>query len=313
MARPMNEARPAQSGAPSPPAYYLWGPDGFRKREELARLAGELLPPGLAELNTDRVSAPTLAGGELAARARQVPVLSPRRLLIVRDANRLRAAQIEEVLAYLADPNPGAVLVFVDEEEDPQALRRRGFPKVAEALARHRGAVRECRSPTGGALERWMQERAARAAKRLSPEAVGALTELAGGTLAALAQEIEKLALFVGERAAIEADDVREIVGSGRMPAIRDLTDALRQGEAAQVLRAFDRLCREAVPLPYVLASLGRELEGSLRAGGDAAFPLDQAARALRALGRADEAIKGGAGSPRLALERALLEICRRP
>ena len=317
---PSPKTPPPRPGGPPPPAYYVGGSDGFRKREEIARLSAELVPPGLAALNLEQVSALSLAGGEFTARARTMPVFGPRRVLIVRDAQRGKADLVAEVLAYLARPNPDTVVLFVDEEEDPQALRRRGPSKIVEALARHRGAVRECRSPTGTVLERWIQERAGRAGKRLAPEAVQALLELAGGTLAILDQEIEKLTLFAGERGAIEREDVLAVVGDARVTGVRELTEALRRRDAAAALRAFDRLYREGVPLPYLLAALSREVSGMLRGGagpgaegGISRFAAPLVHRALGSLSRVDEAIKGGSTNPRLVLERALLEICGTP
>ena len=128
------------------------------------------------------------------------------------------------------------------------------------------------------------------------------------------------MTLFAGERGAIEREDVLAVVGDARVTGVRELTEALRRRDAAAALRAFDRLYREGVPLPYLLAALSREVSGMLGGGagpgaegGTSRFAAPLAHRALGSLSRVDEAIKGGSTNPRLVLERALLEICGTP
>src|SRR5690606_17532964 len=60
----------------------------------------------------------------------------------------------------------------------------------------------------GGPSEvaQWLQDRAVRRGISIEPRAIQALADLAGANLRTLAGELDKLALFAGDRTIVEAD-----------------------------------------------------------------------------------------------------------
>lgn len=65
--------------------------------------------------------------------------------------------------------------------------------------------------------------------KRMGREAEELLKSLCGGNMRLLASELEKLALYVGERPSIEADDVRLLVVRARGEEYLELADAIQK------------------------------------------------------------------------------------
>jgi DNA polymerase-3 subunit delta len=65
------------------------------------------------------------------------------------------------------------------------------------------------------------------------------LAELIGAEAGALASDVEKLAMYVGERPQISADDVRELVGLSREEKIFAVMDAALLGRTDEALRLW--------------------------------------------------------------------------
>jgi DNA polymerase-3 subunit delta len=120
--------------------------------------------------------------------------------------------------------------------------KRRTFYKTLEALGRveeHAGLSFNDRDWAERAEAFAGQEIAARQ-KRISDAALGRLVAAVGPHLRQLASEAEKLALYVGDRADITADDVAAVVSRGKHARAFALGEALGDRDLPRALRALD-------------------------------------------------------------------------
>ena len=76
----------------------------------------------------------------------------------------------------------------------------------------------------------------------MTPGAFGLFRELVAPDLREMANELEKLSLYVGKRAEITDTDVRAICSASRQSVIWELTDALGARSLSKALRALDNL-----------------------------------------------------------------------
>jgi DNA polymerase-3 subunit delta len=88
-------------------------------------------------MNTHIFSGAEVTGSEIVAMAQTFPALAPRRFIVVRDAERLAAA--DALTAYCADPSPSTCLVFVMPKPDRrkawvQALTNRAATVTCDPL-----------------------------------------------------------------------------------------------------------------------------------------------------------------------------------
>jgi DNA polymerase III subunit delta len=104
------------------------------------------------------------------------------------------------------------------------------------------GQVLECRKLTGRALAGFVVEEAGKRAKRMDAAAAGRLCELIGQDLGLLASEVEKLSLYVGQRQAITAEDVSELVGQSREEKIFRVMDLAGLGRLPEALSAWHQV-----------------------------------------------------------------------
>ncbi len=319
---------------PAPPVVLLVGSEATLRDAALAELRERVLAGGPPDFNEDRFD--LAAGGtdprEILLAARTLPVMAPVRLVHVRGVGDRRAARFldNQLPEYLQDPVPTTCLVLEAERVD----RRQRWVKQVVKI----GELRDCKGPSRPAeLRGWIESRLVSSGKRAGSGATAALLEAVGSDLDRLAMELDKLCLFVGERADVSADDVAEITGDLRPRALFELTDAIGARQLPAALRLANQLFDQGDMPLAMLGALANHFRRLLRARECrpleakevqrrlaihpyAARKLVEQARrfdlrrlrgCLAAVRRADEALKGGSSlSPRLAIERLVLAVC---
>lgn len=140
-----------------------------------------------------------------------------------------RASFEKGLAAYVADmPESTVLIVLVDEVLDA------AHPLVKAAS--QSGKVLQSTLPKGKALESWISKRARGLGVTIAPDAAELLANFIGNQLRLLANELDKLATYVGTGKTIRADDVRKLSAQVQEARIFDLTDALAQRNRKQAL-----------------------------------------------------------------------------
>jgi DNA polymerase III delta subunit len=312
------------------PVYLVQGQDDIEK----AALAGEfaaLVDEGLQGFNVQHIHAGDVgAADRLLARvsevvdaARTLPMLSSRRIVIVHEAEDLLAPRrgeteaakqaVAEIEAYLARPEPMAVLVFVAGSIDKRSRIYKQLQKSATLV--------ECGVIDNRAdAERWIRNRVAAAGADIEPQAARLMVDLAGfddkaqrskGDLARLRSEVDRLLLYALGQPRITVADVRELAGPQALKDDWAMTNAIEGGNAAEALRQLALVLDAGAAPEQLLGQLGWVVR--------AKFPdiaPDTLAAAIESLFRTDQELKRANRSsdqPRILLERLVVELCAGP
>ncbi|HZU78713.1 MAG TPA: DNA polymerase III subunit delta [Acidimicrobiales bacterium] len=189
------------------------------------------------------------------------PFITDRRVVVVREAGRLVAADAARIASCLADPVPGVALVLVAGGGTiPAAL-----VKAADKLG---GAV-DSSVGSGRARGQWVADQVRKGPVRLDARATALVGEHLGGDLGRLQGLLQTLASAYGEGAAVDEEKLAPFLGEAGAVAPWDLTDAIDAGDDVGALRALDRLLGASGQHPLqVLASLHRHFEAMLRLDG---------------------------------------------
>lgn len=337
--------------------YLLHGNDEFTCREQLKKLRN-LEDYGY---NSDTYSGSETPLATLIATCDTFPFLTDARLVVLEglpkkrkgDDSSAEHAESKEARDAPADkPKKGK------KSGKNQAETRTGFEKgLAEYLARlpatttlialmddempasspllkaaqEHGKVIQCTLPKGGALESWINKRAQAIGVKITPEATSLLANFTGNQLRMLANELDKLATYVGERAVIAVEDVRLLSAQAQEARIFDLTDALAQRNRKQALDLLHDLLADGEPplklistitsqvrsllLVKELANDGLRIQQIVAATGMAPFVAEKALRqvgkfktpqlegAYRQLLATDAALKRSRMTPEMALD----------
>jgi DNA polymerase III subunit delta len=318
--------------------YVVHGDEPFLKRHVLAALRALVLGAdeggfGLATLPGDKVSFAT-ARDELET----LPFLSPRRLVVVENADpfvtRERARLEKYVAEALARPAATGVLVL---DVNTWASNTRLARVVPDA------SVLTCKAPATQNLPAWCSDWCARHhGKQLAPAAARLLVDLVGNDMGQLDQELAKLAVYAGGAGRIEQADVDRLVGQSRAENTWKIFDLIGTGQGAASLALLGRLLDQGEdPIRLLgafsmqlrrlaqaarLSSQGATLATALDRAGFPSFPgaRRSAEQQLRHLGRrradllydwllqTDLGLKGSSPlPPRTLLERLVVQLAR--
>jgi DNA polymerase-3 subunit delta len=142
------------------------------------------------------------------------------------------AAGLVEYIPHL--PSFTVLVLLLGEQLD-------GSDPLVRAAQRY-GQAQIFLPPKGARLEEWLTHRAEHAGARLAPEAARLLMIEVGDDLRVLANEIEKLSVYVGRGGTIEPADVRALTPSSRQAKVFDLTDALARRDRPRALTLLHEL-----------------------------------------------------------------------
>jgi DNA polymerase-3 subunit delta len=313
------------------PAYLLYGPERLLREEAASTLQRAVLAGGIADFNLDRFFGRETDAGALENALGTVPMMAPRRLVVVRQIEEAPAPVRDLVVRYLKRPCPTTVLLLTGEAVD---ARTTFFRAVAEA-----GCAVKFETPSERDLVPWCRERARLLGGTLGEEEARLLVEAVGRDLSVLNGALERLVLFVGEGRAIDIAAIEEVVPESRLHSVFSLCDAVG---GADVLRAWDlarKLVAQREPPLRLLALLTRHFrqllrlrelrdagEGRERAGASLGLPpfalrnlwaqtaghtVAGLCRAIERLCEADIALKSSRLPNGIVFERLVLDLCR--
>ncbi len=215
------------------PAYYLHGDDDFRKDDALAAIIASAVDPALRDFNVE-----VRRGAEVDAETLETvlgtpPLMSERRVVALRDAPSLKKDARAVLERYLAHPASDTVLVMIAPAGS-----------TPEKALIDRAVSVDIAPLSGDRLDDWITKRAAVA---ITPEASALLQDAIGNDLAALANELDKLASYV------RGTEHGEVIDEAAVGAVVGVTREETLGRLLDYIAARDAAGAIAV-LPYVMA-----------------------------------------------------------
>ena len=263
------------------PVYVVVGTEQFLRDQVVAELRAASLAGGIAAFNEDKFTAGDVDADKVIFAARTVPMMSPRRFVLLRGAERWDAASegdaspMDRLAEYAQAPVPSTCLVVTAEKLD-------GRRKLT-ALARKQDFLVTCETIDARALPGWIVSRAQARGNPIDRDSAELLAEIAGPELGHVNDALERLALYVGEAKPITEDAVAEVVARVRVADTWALVEAVGKRDLALALRLLSEV--------YDPKDHGLPLLGAL-------------AWSVRQIARYDAALQQGA-SPDEAARRA--------
>ncbi|MFW6146516.1 MAG: DNA polymerase III subunit delta [Planctomycetota bacterium] len=311
------------------PVYVVFGSDAFLRDTYRRQVVEAVLGDADPQLCVSRFDAEAELADVLDD-LRTLPFLAPRRLVIVDDADAFITAHRSALEDYLEHPAPTGTLL----------LCPRSFPantKIAKRVAAI-GEAFDCSPPEARRIPQWIAKRATRDGKEMGRRAIDLMAQWLGPDLARIDSEMTKLALYVGDRPTVTAEDVSAVVVATADVSPFALTDALTAGDASTALATLEKLLTRPGEEFRVLGLIGWHLRRVLKAKqmliagrreadvfktvrvfgrGQPAMrrllqrrSLGQVGRDFRELIRTDLAMKTGRDA-RAALQRLVVALCQ--
>ena len=285
------------------PVYLVLGDDDL-ERADLAGAFEQAVDEGLRAFNVERLDGAEATLRQVVEAAATLPMMAPRRIVIVRRAERClvpkresrsAAADLAAFEEYLASPYPHACLVLAASGLD---RRRRTTARLLDAATQVRGDELVSLADA----ERWVRRRVSSAGRAIDAAAVRLVAGRAGPDLPRLRGEVERLLLFVGDAPKVSLDDARTVAGPAAAHDDWAVARAIERGQTAVALKEL-ALIVESGAAPYMVL-------GQLAWVARTKMSDHRIAAAVESLYRTDLDIKSSAGDHRVLLERLVAELC---
>jgi len=305
------------------PLYLLLGAEAFlrgRAAQEITDAALRESP--LREFNESSFSLFSDSVKSAIAAAEQLPMMSPLRVVRIRDFAKLREADEETLIRYINNPSPSTVMILIASELDKRK-------KATKALLDNCCVV-DFSPLNDGEAKSWLRAYLKELKVTAAEPVISEILSLVGTDIQTLSSELEKLAAAGSEKGQITMQMVDDLIGHSRELSNFALGDQLMARDRKRALQTLHRLLEdgaEPVMLLGLIASnyhrlaLGKYLFE--RGGPTEVFrkiPMPQfkkdlylktlqradparISHGIQLIAAADLAIKTSQGTPRLQLE----------
>jgi DNA polymerase-3 subunit delta len=230
------------------PLYLLVGCESYL-RDAAARNLTDAALSGtlLREFNESSFSLLTESALAAIAAAEQLPMMSERRVIRIRDFAKLRESDEEIIIRYLDRPADSTVMVFVADDLDKRK-------KLTKALLTS-CAVVEFPAVKDAEAKVWARARLKELKTTIDERVLSEIIRLVGTNLQTLSSELDKLAAAALETRQITMELVDQLIGHSRELSNFELGDQLVAGDRHRALETLHRLLDDEVQ-PVMLLGL---------------------------------------------------------
>jgi len=249
--------------------YLFSGEEQFLKEESLRRLKEKLIPPEMEAFNYNLLYGFDSDYGHITAAAQSFPMFAEKRLVVVKQTDEIEDRDLALLEEYLKNPSPFTVLTFVYNEAHAfwySPMERGKTPETMEHKRKEFKLLQKyCTEVSFKRLSEdkvktWIINYAKKHDYTISHEGVSYLIDLLGTDLTAIANELQKTSIGLGERRRIEVEDLEGSTGRLHYHPIYELTDAIGKKELARSLKILNRMIEDGVKPLSILNSLSRHL-----------------------------------------------------
>jgi DNA polymerase-3 subunit delta len=291
------------SSGETAPLYALEGGDEMEKSAVATEFV-EMVDEGLRAFNVERMYGGEMKVSDLTDAANTLPMMVPRRVVIVHEAEKLfipkresKAAEeeLQRLEEFLQSPAETTTVVFICGAIDKRRRVVRKLMSVAQVI--NCGVIEN-----EADAERWVKVRAARDGITLDPATPRALVARAGLDIVRLRAGLERVSLYTMGQATITPDDVHQAVSPG--PEARTdfgIANAIQRNDVREAFREVGRSFESGM-VPFMILGQLRIAAGRL--------PARRVKSAVDAVFRTDIALKSSGGDPRILIERLVVELC---
>lgn len=235
------------------PVYLLKGEEHFVMEEMAARLTDRFVTEDMKSFNLSIDHGSEIDIKTFVSTANSFPFLSDRRVMVIRELERLKG-KWKQLVEYCGNPVDSTIVILLFATHDEKGRRIRP-PKDFTALekaVKARGKVIQFDRLNDSSLMKWIGSRVKRLNFDIDQGGINSLVSSAGTNLYDLSNELEKLGVvFEGGR--VSGKDVASVIGSYRMRSIFDMLDSIGKGDSASALMILSGIINSGAERPSVV------------------------------------------------------------
>ena len=229
------------------PIYLLYGVESFLINETKQLLISNILSEDELDFNLSSYDLEETPIEVALEDAETYPFFGEKKLVFLHNPVFLTSEKTKEKFehniakleAYLKQPSPYSIVVFSAPYEKLDERK-----KITKELKRQ-AAILEAKKLNESELKFWIKERAGYNGVEISDQATELMLTLAGTNLFMLTSEVDKLALYVGDRKRIDEETVDMLVSRSLEQNIFTLVDKIVHRKVDEALRIYYDLLKQ--------------------------------------------------------------------
>lgn len=314
------------------PSYVIVGQEAYLAQGAMRLIREKVCGTSSDDLSCRSFIAKEAKPADVIDTLRTVPFLSSRVLVIVRDAEAMPKDLIEAISAYIERPVDTSVLAVVGSKID-------GRTRLMQVAADH-GAVVECKPLYADRVPDWINIEVKKNGKQISREAARFLADMVGNDLGQLAQAIDRIILYVGDKKTVDLSDIEHSIAETHQHTIFELTDAVGERRLSKAVSLLNNILENGgapvltlnmLARHFRILSKAKEISGRMRDKAEIAkylgvhpfyaanymnqaknFSSAELKSGFRTLHRCDRSLKSSRIPKERILEKALFEIIKK-
>lgn len=233
------------------PVYLLHGEEGYFIDALVKDFEG-ILPDDEKDFNQYVLYAPELEPAQVIDVCRRIPMMSERQVVILKEAQAIRADKLARLAPYIENPVATTVLVICCRGAQAKGKELMAACRKGGAVVFESKKIQESNIPAY--ISKYIGAKGLNA----DAKAVEMLRDFIGTDLSKLYNEIDKLATLLPPNATVTPEVVERNIGVSREYNTFELVDAFAAKDARKVFRclAYFRSNPKAVPLVLAASSV---------------------------------------------------------
>lgn len=241
------------------PLYYFYGEEEYLKNK-----AVHIVLEGLGEkinrgLNFEVFLSSSTPIATLLDHARTIPFLGGRKIILLKEAEKVSAQEQEHLFSYLESPSKKTTLILTSSAAN---FRGKAFKPLLKSFAKYAGygLVLELNHPYENEVPEWIKYiMTQNFGKSIESSTIFLLQEMIGNNLLDISHEMEKLALFTGEKKEVTKDDVEKVISSFRTESVFELVDHIGNRRLYEALIKLSQLLKSGEQPLKLLTMIARQ------------------------------------------------------
>jgi len=232
------------------PLYFFYGEEPYFIEKISGLIVNTVISEETKDFNLDILRGEETTGDNIVSIASSFPMMADKRVVIVKNIQKLSNSSKKRIEQYVENPNESATLILTAGKINVktsfyQKLRKNcaGFesPQLYEDEARA-----------------WIIKRFKNESKIISNEGASYIVQLVGTSQLALLNEIEKILLFTKDKEKIGIKEIAEVVGHSRTFNVWEFTESVFNRKLDQAVEIFNHIVKNnSSSAVGLIASLG--------------------------------------------------------
>ncbi len=232
------------------PIYWLEGDEPYFIDQVVNYAENHLLPESEVAFNRSVFYGKDAQWADVINACMRYPVFAERQVVLLKEAQHMK--DILKLESYLEKPL--ASTIFVIAYKDKKMDQRTKFSK----LLKEKSVILSTKKMYDEKLPEWTSQMIAAKGFTIKPDALALLIDHIGNDLVRLQQEVEKMAINLGDRKNITTSDIETFIGISKEYNPFEFQAALAGKNLAKSLRIIQYFGEnpKAAPMPFLLATL---------------------------------------------------------